>query len=1227
MKKNFTSLLVFSTLLGLCPRLTPAVHAASPENPEQPQRPIDLSSDLSSYNNLSGETSEIISLDPVQDLATLETPSLAVKEQKLTSPSFVDSPVPSAEIQPGEIKVIQPQSGELSTLQTNLILEYHATDTLEVRLNGQPLPPGINSTQEKFGNRIVQIWYSIPLQIGQNTFTAQSRFGNSPQTLNLVVKAPTLRLELNAVERLQIPADKRSSLTLQGRILNEHGQVAPVDGLITLTASAGTFLGADQDTDQPGFQVQATAGQFTAQLQSDLNPQKVQIRAAYQSPKSTAANLTVSELENPNLREIEAYTQVEFTTNLRPSILSGVVNLRIGGGRIDYWGSRRDFLNPNLAAGTQIDLETAVFATGKVGEWLFTGAYNSERPLNETCDGTTRLFRGEQFCERLYPVYGDSSTIDYLTPSIDSVYLKFERTSPIPNAGSDYFMWGDYSTTELARSSQLFTATTRQLHGFKGNYNLGNLQLSAFFSPNVQGFQRDTITPNGTSGYYFLSKRLLVEGSETVFVETEELNRPGTVLERKALQRGADYEIDYDRGTLLFRRPIQATELNPFPSEGVYGGTASTLVRRIVASYQYEGQGGGGTNLYAGRLQYNLSRTPNQESWLGATYLRENQGTQQFELYGADLQIAFGNSGQLVGEYARSTAAFPVLGVVGGSAYRLEAFGQLGSLLSGRAYYRSVDSTFSNNATTSFTPGQTRYGANLTATLGADTQLTASYDREDNFGIAPLQRVEFFDIFNPQPQPTPGERVDNRLTTVRAGILQKLGASALSVEYVNRSREDRISNTFTGDASQLVSRLTVPMTSALVFRAQNELNLGSSDPLYPNRTTLGLDWALYPGVTMRLAHQFQDAALMGSNSITSLDTIVSRSLGENTFMTSRYSLIGAYNSLVGQGAIGLNHRWTVSPGLRVSLGYEHIFADVFGATAAGNRFRQPYATGQSASSLGLEAGDAYSIAVEYTESPDFQASARIEHRTGRSGNNTVLTAGAAGKISPSLTGLLRFTQADASNQLLQALGDTVNLKLGLAYRNPRNDRFNGLFSYEYRRNPSTIPQTLLLGSGTGYTDHVVSLEGIYAPRWDWEFYGKYAMRFSTTTLAADFSNSSMVYLAQLRATHRFAYRWDVALEGRLIGQPSQGYLESGLALETGYYLSPDLRASVGYSFGSVDDRDFSGYRSDGGFYFGLTLKLNELGGFGRQRVTPRPPTTPPPPVANHGNPAQTAANQ
>ena len=1089
-----------------------------------------------------------------------------------------------------QVSIITPQAGTINTKTTNISIQHHPSAKVKVKINGKSIDKGISSYTHKDEEQklYTKIWYNVPLSKGENTITAKTKKGN-PVSVKVFVEEQKAKISINPVGKSRIPADGRSNLDFEGRITDENGKLIKKDTVDTLGSNAGKFLGADYKEDAPGFQVLARGGQFTASLQAGLEAQSVKV------------NATIYDKNRSARFDSGAVSYVEFVTNLRPSLATGVVNLRIGAGGTDYYGSFREFLNPDeIDKDTVVDLDAAVFATGKIGEWLFTGAYNSERPLNQDCNGDNRLFGGIQSCEKQYPVYGDDSTVTNTAPSIDSVYARIERTPNVRGAEPDYFMWGDYNTQEFSRPSQLYSATTRQLHGFKGNFNLGNLQVTGLFANNIEGFQRDTITPDGTSGYYFVSRRLMVPGSESVFIETEEINRPGTVVKRKALYRGADYEIDYDRGTLLFRRPVFATELNPFES---------TLVNRIVVTYQNEA--GDDSQLYGSRLQLNLrdsKKNPDKTAFLGGSYLKEEQGIQDFELYGVDFYAPF-KSGFILGEYARSQHDTLNFGDVSGSAYRMEANGNIGRALKGKAFYRSVTENFANNATWSFAPGQTRYGADFAAKIGGFTSFQFGYDHEENFGIAPAERTQLVDLFNPQPLPTPGSQVDNSLSTLRAGIQQKFGesdlASTLKIEYVNRSREDRVNNVFEGTASQLVSSLNVPLTESLKFRAQNELNLEDSDALYPNRTTLGLDWRLYPGVTMRLAHQFSDGGILTDNNITSLDTLVEHKFTEDTRISGRYSVLSGADGMSDQGSIGLNQRIRLAPGFKIDLGYERVLNNLFSSTATGVRFAQPYAVGQSASSLGLFEGNTYSIGMAYTDNPDFSANARFEYRDGNQGNNTVITAGVAGKISSALTAAVRYKQAGGANQLLEGLADTANLRVGLAYRDPKSDKLNALLKYEYRQNPSTTPDSLLFGSGNGSIDHLFAAEAIYAPSWRWEFYGKYAFRDSSSYLANNFTNNSNVSLAQLRANYQLGYRTDLALEGRWIGQLTQDYSEFGVAVEAGYYLTPDFRIGVGYAFGSADDRDFTGYRSAGGPYVNINFKVNELfGGFGRQKVAP-----------------------
>ncbi|MEA5572538.1 TonB-dependent receptor [Calothrix sp. UHCC 0171] len=1114
-----------------------------------------------------------------QDILDSPTTSPVVTENNSTS----NTQPPTSPVTPTQtsVKILTPTQGRVIDIPaTTVVLQFTTGSEIELRVNGELVDQSLIGRTETDGDVVTQTWYGVPLKDGENQITAQIQgITASASSVKVRLRGAPEKMSLETREA-RVPADGRSLVNITGQLLDGNGNRSHRDLIVTLAATAGEFVGNDFQPDVPGFQVQAQKGEFKAQLKSGLNAQTVRIRAY-------TGNL-------------EAFTQVQFATALRPSLVTGVIDIRLGARSTDYFGSLRDFLRPRpettnkVDRSTRFDVRSSVFTTGAIGEWLFTGAYNSDRNLNEDCNCDTRLFRNYQFDEQNYPVYGDSSRIDVITPSIDSVFARLERSSKIPGAAPDYIMWGDYNTEEFARTSQQFTSFTRQLHGLKLNYNLGNLQFTGLYGNNVEGFQRDTIPPDGTSGFYFLSRRLVQPGSEVVFIESEELNRPGTIIQRQRLNIGQDYQIDYDRGTILFTEPQQRTDI---------GENGEVLVRRIIVTYQQKSEDSEG-DIYAGRLQYNIARGANQDSWIAASYLQESQGTRDFELYGADAIFSWGNNGRFIAEYARSQNTSDIVGAVSGEALRVEAEGQVFPGIQARAYYRFADTGFANNATISFVPGQTRYGAQVTGKVTHTTNLRFQYDHEDNFGIAPQPLDSFEELFAPRTTALPGGRVDNSLTTISAGIQQRFGQTNLDFDWVHRDREDRISDTFTGSSQQLRSRLSFPITKRLTFLAQNELTLSSQvDAVYPDRTALGLNWALTPGVNLTLSQQFYTQGQFDGQAITSLGISGEHKLGADTTITGRYSILGAANEMTTQGAIGINNRWRIAPGLRLNLGYERVFGDFFGRTAAGNQFAQPFAIAQTAYAVGFNGGDSYNIGLEYTDNPNFQASARYEHRTSSVGSNTVITAGAIGKITPEITALLRYQQAGASNQKLIGLSDTANLKLGLAYRNPNNDKFNALLRYEYRQNPSSIPETLLVGSGTGVEDHTFALETIYTPNWRWEFYGKYALRHTTSYLASDLAGTSNTNLTQARLTYRTGYSTDIVGEARWINQA--GFTETGFVVEAGYYLTPTLRFAAGYVFGKVDDRDFSGTRSAGGAYLGLSVKIDELfNGFGRQKVAP-----------------------
>ena len=1080
-----------------------------------------------------------------------------------------------------EVKILTPQADAvLETIHSSIIIQYPQAASVILQVNGKSVDTAqVGRTEVNPTTKLVtQTWYGIVFSSGVNKLSilaTKDGVNYEETSIQVTVPGKPEALKVEAVET-EIPADGQSTATVQGGFVDKQGTITPWNEIITLNSSGGKFIGTDLKPDVPGFQVQPVKGEFTATLQAGYDAKTVRVQA--------------------KTSKFESYAQTKFKTTLREeTLLTGFADLRIGAKGTNYYDNLREFL-PDDDNGTDIDFSTAAFVSGSFGQWSYTGAYNNERALNEDNDGENRLFRTYSNDEEGYPIYGDSSTTEATTPSTDSVYLRLQRNPKMEFAEPDYFMWGDYNTEEFSTTSQEFSAISRQLHGFKSNYNLGDLQFNALVANNAEGFQRDTIAPDGTSGFYFLSRRQLVPGSEDVYLELSPLNDPGNVVSRQRLSLGTDYEIDYDRGTLLFNDPVLRTEID---------AQGNILARRIVTTYQFESSSGDSTIL-AGRGRYHFNRDLENPTYLGATFLDEDRGDQDFSLWGVDGYVSLNDWGNITAEYAQSDNQ-TVFANANGSAYRLEGEVKFSDKIQGRAYYRQADEGFANNATLSFVPGQVRYGSQLQARIAEHTDLQLSYEHQDNNGVAPRPLDELEEFLDSGFEPVPGNALDNSLTTITAGVEQRFGEAELGVDLTWRDRSDRKSpGALDSTSTQLRSRFSIPLVDKLNFHALNDLTISDdTDAVFSDRIGLGLDYEISSGLSLVLNHQWFTKGNLAGESLTSLGVEGEYEPWANATLTGRYSIANGVDGINNIGSIGLQQKIIVAPGLNFDLDYEHTFSGI-DSTGTGQQFTQPFSVGQSAASLSFGSGTTYGVGIEYTDDPDFTASARWQHSDNSGGGNTVISADVTGKLSSALTSLISFSQASSANQEFD-IGTTRDLRMGLAYRNPKNDKFNALFRYEYEENGGLIPETILLGQGTGSKEHLFGIEGIYAPNWRWEFYGKYAFRNSETFIADDFVSSSNVSLGQLRATYRLNYNLDLVAEGRMIWQPSADYTESGFVLESGYYLTPELRLSAGYVFGNADDDDFTGTRSAGGPYVGLTVKLNSLlDGFG-QHSAPKVP--------------------
>jgi len=204
-----------------------------------------------------------------------------------------------------------------------------------------------------------------------------------------------------------LDADGRTIVSITGQLMDENNLLAARDGMVRLAATAGDFVGDSAQPEMPGFYVQAHDGQFNAVLRAGLHSGTAHITA-------TVANL-------------EANLDIEMTTELRPSIATGVVDLRFGARQSDFYKSISTFLagDPSFKP----ELQTSVFATGKVGNYLLTVAGDNQYPINPPCNGTIGVTTYEQqaYCTPQYPIYGDESTSTRLAQSSDNVYFRLER--------------------------------------------------------------------------------------------------------------------------------------------------------------------------------------------------------------------------------------------------------------------------------------------------------------------------------------------------------------------------------------------------------------------------------------------------------------------------------------------------------------------------------------------------------------------------------------------------------------------------------------------------------------------------------------------------------------------------------------------------------------------------------------------------------------------------------
>ncbi|HSG27339.1 MAG TPA: hypothetical protein VLA34_02575, partial [Candidatus Krumholzibacterium sp.] len=313
-------------------------------------------------------------------------------------------------------------------------------------------------------------------------------------------------------------------------------------------------------TDQVGYPARfGIMGQYYAdaprrtlqQAEADRNRDLSGRRGSYSTYSVGEDGIAYLELE-PTSRSGEAVVKlwlageeqslpVWLRSDRRDWILVGLAEGTVGYNTVS--GNMQSLEDAGVEEDLYYEGRTAFFAKGKVkGEYLLTMQYDTAGPHGAAGEG----LHGTIDPDTYYTLYGDSAEQDYEAPTSKKLYLKIEKSQ-------FYALFGDTSTgltvTELSRYDRRITGLRSEMRGEIFSYNL-------FASETGQGFVKDEIPGDGTSGIYELSNGQVTVNSESVRLEVRDRFQSHMVLSVQELARHTDYNIDYDNGTLFFKSPV-----------------------------------------------------------------------------------------------------------------------------------------------------------------------------------------------------------------------------------------------------------------------------------------------------------------------------------------------------------------------------------------------------------------------------------------------------------------------------------------------------------------------------------------------------------------------------------------------------------------------------------------------------------------------------------------------
>jgi hypothetical protein len=1040
-----------------------------------------------------------------------------------------------------EMRVLSPDlafvnlidGGVVAAGQTRVRVKGAFGTQLLLAVNGKPVSLDQVGERSSLESRGVTAWeyIGVNLQPGDNRLTLSmvDTFGNTrgSRQIHLTAPGPLAKFVIDAPERSS--ADTQTPIDILVKLEDSQGIPVSARTAVTLESSLGEWQTPDLDPKEPGTQVFIEDGIGHFKLLPPAVPGAAVLRVSSGAVR-TEARITFM----PNLRPMLAAGLVEGVVSLRNLNPSSLVPAQSGDSfEREIETASMSFDDGKGAAAGRASL----FLKGKIlGSDLLTLAYDSDKPND------TPLFRDIQ-PDQFYPVYGDSSVKGYDAQSTGKLYVRIDH-------GTSYGLYGDFST-QSDNPARVLTQYTRALNGAKTHIEDGGLTVDGFASYTNSTQFIDELPANGTSGPYQLSQRNPLPNSAQVDVITRDRNQPSLVLADTPLTQFTDYSVEAFSGQILFKAPIPSVDANLNP---VY----------IRVAYEV---GNGGPSYWVGGLDARVKVVP--DVTVGGTVIRDQNPVTRETLGGANFLWAPNKQTTLTGEVAQTQSDLAGTG----GAHRIELKHD-DARVQAKVYAVQTDNSF-NNPSSTYTAGAAEYGAKVSAAFDAKNRLVIDALKTTTSGTSILSPLSIPIVGVPEAVAGGGSRQGESIAlehTVAKKV--KVTAGVRHVDSNDTATQALAVGAVPNEYTSARLRVDVPIPNlprATAF-AQYEQAIDDTDR---KDLTVGSTYQVAPQTKIYGTYQTSNS-LSGDYALNPSQQNQLAAIGiDTTYMKDgkvfdEYRVGDGIDGRTAEAALGLRNLWTLAPGLGVSTSVQEI---------------------HPISGVVTDTATALTAALQYTASPDWKGSTKVEWSKSETAETWLSSLGAAIKLNPDVTGLAR---AVYNEQL--GLGATVGSvylrqgQVGFAYRPVDNDVWNALAWIEYKR---SFNSTLGTGLDIDESADIFSTHVNYQVDADWVINGRYGIK-----RAVDYAAGIITpYTAQIlgaRSVWDLNAHWDAGLQYFIETGDIGAGRQQAIGGEVGYLVMQNVWLSIGYNLLGFRDPDLASEDyTQREFYLRLRVKFDE----------------------------------